>query len=277
MQESAQNGEAEPTEKSPSPPPQPKKKAPAKRTKSDSAPKPRKRQKTQTPVSDDEATAPFGDESEEEVAKPKSRANCTKKKVSPKPATDGRKLRVMHADLDAVKSSEIVRDDSESEMSVVMDEEPKPKPARKRKSTETAPKKEKKPAPKAKSKDEEDPDQAEIKRLQGWLVKCGIRKMWFRELAPYDTAKAKIKHLKEMLEDAGMTGRYSQEKANKIRDERELKADLEMIQQGAKQWGKGSGDEEEEEEEEEGPPRRRAAARGRQALAFLESDGEESD
>ncbi|KAJ5998741.1 Transcriptional regulator [Penicillium sp. IBT 35674x] len=276
VQESAQNGEAEPTEKSPSPPPQPKKKAPAKRTKSDSASKPRKRQKTQTPVSEDEAeaTVPSGDESEEEGAKPKKRAAAPKKKVSPEPATDEPEVSEVQENSDAVKSSEIAKDDSESEMSVVLDEEPKPKPARKRKSTETAPKKDKKPAPKAKSKDEEDPDQAEIKRLQGWLVKCGIRKMWFRELAPYDTAKAKIKHLKGMLEDAGMTGRYSQEKANKIRDERELKADLEMIQQGAKQWGKGSGD---EGEEEEGPPRRRAAARGRQALAFLESDGEESD
>ncbi|KAJ5909760.1 Transcriptional regulator [Penicillium tannophilum] len=274
VQESAQNGEAEPTEKSPSPPSQPKKKAPAKRTKSDSAPKPRKRQKTQTPVSEDEARVPSGDESEEEVAKPKKRATAPKKKASPKPATDEPEDSDVQDNSGAVKSSEIVKDDSESEMSVVLDEEPKPKPARKGKSTETAPKKEKKPAPKAKSKDEEDPDQAEIKRLQGWLVKCGIRKMWFRELAPYDTAKAKIKHLKGMLEDAGMTGRYSQEKANKIRDERELKADLEMIQQGAKQWGKGSGD---EGEEEEGPPRRRAAARGRQALAFLESDGEESD
>ncbi|KAJ5652062.1 hypothetical protein N7507_009488 [Penicillium longicatenatum] len=272
VQESAQNAN-EPTEKSPSSPPQTKKKAPAKRSTSDSAPKPRKRQKTQTPVSEDEATAPSGDDNEEEVAKPKSRATAPKKKVSPKPATDEPEGSDTQDDSDRVKSSEIVKDDSESEMSVVLDEEPKPKPARKRKSTETAPKKEKKPAPKAKTKDEEDPDQTEIKRLQGWLVKCGIRKMWFRELAPYDTAKAKIKHLKGMLEDAGMTGRYSQEKANKIRDERELKADLEMIQQGAKQWGKGSGD----EGEEDGPPRRRAAARGRQALAFLESDGEESD
>jgi hypothetical protein len=54
-----------------------------------------------------------------------------------------------------------------------------------------------------------DPVQEEIKRLQGWLVKCGIRKMWSRELAPYGTSKDKIKHLKEMLKDAGMDGRYS--------------------------------------------------------------------
>jgi hypothetical protein len=173
------------------------------------------------------------------------------------------------------RSAEATKDDSESEMSIVLDEEPKPKATRKRKSNEgtsktVAPKKEKKTA---KGKDEDlDPDQAEIKRLQGWLVKCGIRKMWWRELQPYETSKAKIKHLKQMLEDAGMTGRYSVEKARQIRDERELKADLEQIQQGAKKWGTGSGD-----EGSDGPAPSRRAARGRQALAFLESEGEESD
>lgn len=176
---------------------------------------------------------------------------------------------------EAFKSTtEATNDDSESEMSAVLDEEPKP--VRKRqKSAETSSKKEKKKAaPKAaKGKEEDlDPDQAEIKRLQGWLVKCGIRKMWWRELQPYETPKAKIKHLKGMLEDVGMKGRYSLEKARQIRDERELKADLEQIQQGAKQWGTGGAD-----EGSDGPPRRRAAARGRQALAFLESEGEETD
>lgn len=175
-------------------------------------------------------------------------------------------------DSDAVKATaEAGKDDSESEMSVVLDEEPEP--AKKRqKGAKTSAKKEKK-AP-SKGKDENlDPDQAEIKRLQGWLVKCGIRKMWWRELQPYETPKAKIKHLKEMLEDAGMKGRYSLEKARQIRDERELKADLEMIQQGAKQWGTEGAD---EESDGARAPRRRAA-RGRQALAFLESEGEETD
>lgn len=156
-------------------------------------------------------------------------------------------------------------------MSVVIDEEPKPAP--KRQKTTKAPKEKKKAAPKGKDEDV-DPNQAEIKRLQGWLVKCGIRKMWWRELQPYDTPKEKIKHLKQMLEDAGMKGRYSLDKARQIRDERELKADLEQIQQGAKDWGKGSGDE--GEASDGGAPRRRAA-RGRQALAFLDSDGEETD
>ncbi|KAJ5289053.1 hypothetical protein N7478_002083, partial [Penicillium angulare] len=278
-QENADNDEEPPT-KSPSASPQLKKTAAPKRAKRDSVPKPRKRQKTQTPVSeeedkedDDEEPEPTGDESEEEVEKPKKRAAepVKKKKSKPAPADSAEGS-------DAQKEEDTpmddVKADSESEMSVVLDEEPKPKAVRKRKSSESTTKEKKKPAPKPKAKDGEDPDQAEIKRLQGWLLKCGIRKMWFRELAPYDTAKAKIKHLKGMLEDAGMTGRYSQEKANKIRVERELKADLEQIQQGAKQWGAVSGDE--GENDGEAPPPRRVA-RGRQALAFLESDGEESD
>ncbi|KAJ5725900.1 uncharacterized protein N7483_007257, partial [Penicillium malachiteum] len=268
LQENAEQSDAASAEKSPSPPPQPKKAAPAKRPKGTSAPKPRKRQKTQTPEDEEPELA---SDASEEVTQPKKRGtssasdkpeNTTEETMEDAEAQNG---------ADPAEPTETTKEDSESEMSVVLDEEPKPKAVRKRKSTE-APKKEKKqPASKPKPKDQDqDPDQAEIKRLQGWLVKCGIRKMWFRELAPYDTARAKIKHLKGMLEGAGMTGRYSQEKANKIRDERELKADLEMIQQGAKDWGTVSGD------EGEGPPPRRAA-RGRQALAFLDSDGEETD
>lgn len=76
-----------------------------------------------------------------------------------------------------------------------------------------------------------------------------------------------------MLEDAGMKGRPSQEKANQIREERELKADLEQIKEGEKNWGlksdEGSGEDEK--------PRRRVN-RGHQSLAFLDSeDGEETD
>lgn len=96
--------------------------------------------------------------------------------------------------------------------------------------------------------------------------------MWFKELAPYDTPKAKIWHLKDLLSEAGMTGRYSQEKATQIREERELKADLADVQAGNQQWGKT-----ESEEDKVGRPRRRLA-RGLQELDFLkDDDGEETD
>lgn len=167
------------------------------------------------------------------------------------------------------KPSEAGKDGSESEMSVVLDEAP-PKPNRKQQSVEPSEKRKK-----GRGKDAElDPDQAEIKRLQGWLVKCGIRKMWARELAPYGTPKTKIKHLKGMLKDVGMEGRYSVEKASRIREERELQADLEMVQEGARRWGRGG------DEESDGERPRRRLARGRKSLAFLEDmgdGGEETD
>lgn len=227
---------------------------------------------------DNELSVASGDGSDE-VTKPKKRTKTPAKKSPVKKALI-KKIKDIVSD-----TSDVSDDDSnaaklptegiemsDSEMSVVLDEEPKSKAPRKRqKSAAGAPTKTKKAS---KAKDEDiSPDQAEIKRLQGWLIKCGIRKLWGKELAPYDTPKAKIKHLKGMLEDAGMTGRPSQEKANQIREERELKADLEMIQQGAKQWGANS---DEEQDGDAAKPRHRLS-RARQSLAFLESDGEETD
>lgn len=70
--------------------------------------------------------------------------------------------------------------------------------------------------------------------------------MWSRELAKYDNSNDKIKHLKGILEEIGMTGQPSIAKAKKIKDDRELAAELAAIQQGAKQWGESSEDEEDE-------------------------------
>ncbi|KAF3492182.1 putative Transcriptional regulator [Arthroderma uncinatum] len=156
---------------------------------------------------------------------------------------------------------------SESEMSVLIDEEPKPK--RKRSTGKpSAPSKAKKSTSEKKQKDTapEDPDKEEIKRLQGWLVKCGIRKVWGRELMGCSTPKEKIRHLKSMLKDAGMDGRYSIEKANRIREDRELKADLEAVQEGAKMWGAAAAD-----EEGEGPPKTGRSSR-RLAKSFKQFD-----
>lgn len=161
--------------------------------------------------------------------------------------------------------------ESESEMSVVLDEPPKRKKrdtvSRKNvaKSSEIS-KAGKRPETSA------DPNAEEIKRLQGWLVKCGVRKIWGKELAPYDTPKLKIRHLRALLSQIGMTGRFSAEKAKQIREERELRADLEEVQQGAKLWGT-----EETGEDSFVRPRRRLA-RGFTELDFLNSDeGAETD
>jgi hypothetical protein len=168
--------------------------------------------------------------------------------------------------------------DSESEMSVVLDEAPPKKQRKKSASTGTKAKaapKAKAPKASAKPAKEETPDEAEIKRLQGWLVKCGIRKLWHRELAPYDAPKAKIKHLKEMLKDAGMDGRYSEPKAKAIKERRELEADLEAVQEGAKQWGNESGEEDGESEDAEAAPRPQRRAAATRFVDFGEDDDDD--
>lgn len=163
----------------------------------------------------------------------------------------------------AAPSNKKKDDLSESELSSLVDEEPTKK---KRQKKEPA-----KPRAKAaKSKDEDDPDQVEIKRLQGWLVKCGIRKVWSKELANCDTSKEKIKHLRAMLSDAGMDGKYSVEKAAKIKEKREFEKDLAAIKEGERSWGKAA-------EETSGRPTRRAASRAApvQQIVFSEDDEDE--
>ncbi|KAF2735423.1 hypothetical protein EJ04DRAFT_491804 [Polyplosphaeria fusca] len=163
-------------------------------------------------------------------------------------------------------------DVSESEMSSLIDESPVKK---KRQKKEHAAKKEKAPKatkskaakPKAASKDD-DPNQAEIKRLQSWLVKCGIRKVWGKELSHCETSKEKIRHLKTLLNDAGMDGKFSNEKAARIKEQREFAADLEAIQEGEKHWGT--------EVTETGRPRRRLAQRP-QKVVLQEKDEDDDD
>ena len=226
-------------------------------------------------------------ENDKEVGQPSkdtssSKANHTKPEASESemsevldeaPKAKGRKQKSDYAEPGA-KVNGKKASASDEEMSEVLDEAPKMK-GRKRRSDAGKPKTKTEGTHRTKSSEQSaDPNADEIKRLQGWLIKCGIRKMWHRELAPYDNPKAKIRHLKELLADAGMTGRYSIEKANQIKEERELRADLEAVQEGAKQWGKA---ESEEEDEAHGRPKRRLA-RGLQELSFLnDDDGEETD
>ncbi|KAK3689407.1 hypothetical protein B0T22DRAFT_171580 [Podospora appendiculata] len=128
-------------------------------------------------------------------------------------------------------------DDDESEISEVIDDPPK----RTRKSKEPAAAK---PARKTKAKAaaaELSPDEAQIKQLQSHLVRCGVRKIWAFELKKYgDNNKAKIKHLRDMLTELGMVGRFSESKAKEIKEKRELLADLDAVKEGEKSWGLGA-------------------------------------
>ena len=164
---------------------------------------------------------------------------------------------------------------SESELSELFDEARVPKNKRKKSEPST------KPDKTAKSKTGKlaaastlTSHEEEVKRLQGWLVKCGIRKIWGVYLARFETPKDKISHLKSMLKDAGMESRYSEEKARQIKEERELRADLEDIQKRNQKWGqKGDG----AEESTTGRPKRKVLAKGLQELELFANDGEESD
>jgi hypothetical protein len=177
-------------------------------------------------------------------------------------------------------------DDSGSEMSVLIDDEPMAKMKKNRpKPASAAAKKSSAKAKVTKTRKDTatlDPQEAEIKRLQSWLLKCGIRKLWHRELASYDSPKAKINHLKRMLQDVGLEGRYSVEKANRIKEARELKAEVEAIQASAKRWGdepqRDENQGESDDDDDEKAVLKPLLARRRRGYAFLDSDdGDESD
>ncbi|KZF21876.1 hypothetical protein L228DRAFT_283999 [Xylona heveae TC161] len=266
-----------------------------KRASPDSKPAARKRQKKQpTRESEIEEEQPVSEkESEEDEApkKPQSKTGRAKRRsvesdseVSGSDVEESNKVATKNT---SSKSTENSTDEklspppeSESELSELIDEGPVRKKGKKQiASSATAGKKggKNKSAKLSKDTSDLDPQDAEIKRLQSWLLKCGIRKMWYRELAPYDTKNAKIAHLRDMLKEAGMEGRFSAEKAKQIKEERELKAELEAVQEGAKQWGH-SGSENEEDGTDSGRKPRRRLARGLRELDFLgDDDGEETD
>lgn len=209
------------------------------------------------------------EDSDEEADTPKSPTKKTKPVIEDEEDSDTRPAATPAKKAKTPPSER--GNDSESELSSLLDESPA---KNKRQKKAPAAKNKKEPArPKAKAaaKPDTDPDQAEIKRLQSWLVKCGIRKVWGKELAKCDTSKEKIKHLKGMLSDAGMDGRYSDEKAAKIKEKREFAKDLEAIKEGEAAWGTT--------EDTGGRPRRRAAARPApvQKIEFSDDEGESEE
>lgn len=267
------------------PAPQNKSKAPAKDNsrgvKRKTAPAPKKVTKRRRTVSPDEdlSSAPSDAESEP----PKKPARRQKKVVANESDEEDEEPSVARDDVAEKEDMDVdmaelsvgrkqATPDDDSDMSSLIDESPaKKKP---QKASQKAAKGKKEPAKskaKAKPKAEEDPNSAEIKRLQGWLVKCGIRKVWGKELANCDTPKEKIKHLKGMLSDAGMDGKYSVEKAARIKEQREFAKDLEEIQAGAAAWGK-------QQVTETGRPRRAAnRAPPKPVVPVFSDDEDEGD
>lgn len=128
--------------------------------------------------------------------------------------------------------------DDESDTSSLIDQAPSRKTKRRKQNSAQQPAKRKKPSI-SQGKDLT-PDEEMIKTLQSQLLKCGIRKLWHRELSGCHTDKEKIKHLKRMLEDVGMVGRFSAAKAEQIRETRELAAELEAAQEFERSFGTDS-------------------------------------
>ncbi|KAF4585901.1 transcriptional regulator [Ophiocordyceps camponoti-floridani] len=160
---------------------------------------------------------------------------------------DGKKTSAQEKDDSDVDSKEPVEDcdvkavvDEEEEYSDVIDEPPKPK-ARVKKNGKDASKTSKPAMKKVSVSTAEDGPEAEVKKLQSQLVKCGIRKLWHNELKKYgDDSRAKTRHLKKMLADIGMDGRFSEAKAREIKETRELMAEAEAAQQMNQLWGSNS-------------------------------------
>ncbi|PAV20071.1 hypothetical protein PNOK_0500500 [Pyrrhoderma noxium] len=120
---------------------------------------------------------------------------------------------------------------SESEMSVLIDESPKKKTKKStKKSKETTKKREKK------NKEELSPQEEQIKKLKSLVVACGVRKVWSKELKGCDTPSSQIAHLRKLLADLGMTGRYSLSQAEAIRAKRELAKEMEEVKEFAERF-----------------------------------------
>ncbi|GAO17739.1 uncharacterized protein UV8b_07406 [Ustilaginoidea virens] len=174
-------------------------------------------------------------------AKVKEKPGAVEKKPSPTKEVEGSGDEALSS-IKVDTSKPLVSE--EEEFSDVIDEPPKA--ARKKKDAKQKSSKPAKPAAKSKQKAmtsiSDDAKEVEIKKLQSQLVKCGIRKLWHNELKQYgDDARAKIRHLKKILADIGMDGRFSEAKAREIKEMRELIADAESAQEMNRLWGVDSG------------------------------------
>ncbi|KAI8341336.1 hypothetical protein BC941DRAFT_416553 [Chlamydoabsidia padenii] len=72
-------------------------------------------------------------------------------------------------------------------------------------------------------------DDETIKRLKGYIRKCGVPIIRQSELADCPTKKSQIQKLKSMLEDLGVEGRPTIEKCEKVKVERELKKEIDSL------------------------------------------------
>lgn len=133
-------------------------------------------------------------------------------------------------------------EESDSDMSVLIDSTPpvKKSPKTKSKDVSRLPKSTKsKPKEADNIKSTGSSDQERIKELKSLVFKCGVRKNWSKELPSSMSASQQISHLTNLLHSLGMKGKLSAGKAKKIKEERELKDELDFIVETAKTLGTG--------------------------------------
>ncbi|KAH9810886.1 hypothetical protein DFH28DRAFT_901746 [Melampsora americana] len=210
--------------------------------------------------------------------------------VKPKPP----RSRVSRAEKkDGVKSAEFIDSDGEP----ITESPPNlaPSSKSKRKSTgedpELAPpskqsKRKSKATKPTKASSTDDKYAKEIKRLKGYVIACGVRKRWAQEFATCHTPTSQIQRIKLILSDLGMPNRYSMNKAEEIRQRRELEDDLNSLQpvdqdddeEDRKKTKKGKmviDSDDEDQDEDEGEGERKVK---KNPFAFLgQNEGDESD
>ncbi|RKP06490.1 hypothetical protein THASP1DRAFT_31695 [Thamnocephalis sphaerospora] len=103
-----------------------------------------------------------------------------------------------------------------------------------------------------------DTDAKKIDALKKYIVKCGVRKMWTKELAGLETGRQQIAHLNELLRSLGMRGRPTLEKCEDIRLQRELEAERDGLDSIMTTRKRGASS---QDEEDEMPRRRRRGQR----------------
>ncbi|KAJ2743675.1 hypothetical protein GGI20_003566 [Coemansia sp. BCRC 34301] len=109
-----------------------------------------------------------------------------------------------------------------------------------------------------------------ITNLKQYVTKCGLRKVWAKELAGMSGAQ-QIRHLKDMLSELGMEGRPTLEKCKKIKAKRDLLAELEEI------GGDAADAKPNQKQETTGRSRRSGSARSMKVVSDDESESEDEE
>ncbi|KAJ2851250.1 hypothetical protein IWW36_001271 [Coemansia brasiliensis] len=152
-----------------------------------------------------------------------SRMNTEESEANANANTNGKQSDIESAADDGSDSQD--KDDEEDEFSDDIDEEPPTATKKKKRNSEDSLQpaaKRSRPTKVSKASD------TTIANLKSYIGKCGVRKVWSKELAGMNAAQ-QVRHLKSMLVDIGMVGRPTLEKCKKIKAKRDLQAELDAM------------------------------------------------